>query len=429
MPATISKSMQASQRRERFREYMRKLNPTAPARLTIDSGLVVEDLRGSQFKALVARADLEPASQQLVVGGIGSGKTTALLLAEKLLEQQGQTLSLYIDISSETDLSGLNSGALLASFGLHLARTFSSKGFGDDLDDAKNTALKDAASDIERFAFGTRKSVWQPSRSAADYLGMSDPLQGLRSPMFGHYVTEGVPGRLPPPVPVLLRDIQVIQKSLGTFIAAIQARSLDIVAIFDGLDRLPSPDRFWTVVDQDFRALRQMRVGVMAAAPQSVLYGQGRAVSEHFDRVHQIRALSPDPEAGGYLKSVLSHRGGTDLLGQDVVDLICEGSGGVLRDLITLARDAGEAAYIEGAEEILAQHASAAIKQLGESYLRGLGPEQMGILWQLKKERSFDVAANPNIELLVTGRVLEYSATDFRVHPALEPLLPMPETK
>ncbi|MGD0775758.1 MAG: hypothetical protein ABSC05_23330 [Candidatus Solibacter sp.] len=428
MPATISKSMQASQRRERFREYMKKLNPTAPARLTIDAGLVVEDLRGSQFKALVARAELDPASQQLVVGATGSGKTTALLLAEKWLEQQGQTLSLYIDISSETDLTGINSGTLLASFGLHLARAFSSKGFEDDLDDANKTALKNAGSDIERFAFGTRKSVWVPDKTAADLMGMVDPLREIRS-VLGHYVTEGVPGKLPPPVPVLQRDIQAIQKSLEAFITAIQARSLDIVAIFDGLDRLPTPDRFWSVVDQDFRALRQMRVGVMAAAPQSVLYGQGRAVSEHFDRVHQIRALSPDPEAGGYLKSVLSHRGGTDLLGQDVVDLICEGSGGVLRDLITLARDAGEAAYIEGAEQILAPHARAAIQQMGESYLRGLGPEQIGILWRLKEEHSFDVAAGPNIELLVTGRVLEYSATDFRVHPALGPLLAKPESK
>jgi hypothetical protein len=438
MAATISKSVQAAQRRERFREYMRKLNPTAPARLTIDSGLVVEDLHGSQFKALVARADLEPASQQLVVGGTGSGKTTALLLAEKWLEQQGQTLSLYIDISSETDLTSLSSGALLASFGRHLARAFSSKGFEDDLDDANKTALKNAGSDIERFASGTRKSVWVPDKTVADLMVDRFPgtvadlaaLPGFRAEMFGHYVTEGVPGKLPPPVfPVLLRDIQVIQKSLEAFITAIQARSLDIVAIFDGLDRLPSPDRFWAVVDQDFRALRQMRVGVMAAAPQAVLYGQGRAVSEHFDRVHQIRALSPDPEAGGYLKSILSHRGGMDLLGQDVVDLICVGSGGVLRDLITLARDAGEAAYIEGAEQILAEHASAAINQLGESYLRGLGPDQIGILWRLKKERAFDVAAGANIELLVTGRVLEYSATDFRVHPALESLLPKPESK
>jgi hypothetical protein len=430
MPATISKSMQASQRRERFREYMRKLNPTAPARLTIDSGLVVEDLHDSLYKTLAARADLEPGSQQLLVGGTGSGKTTELLLAERWLEQQGQTLSLYIDISAETDLTGLNSGALLASFGLHMAGAFSSKGFGDDLDDANKIALKNAGHDIEGFAFGTRKTVWMPFK-----------FPDLGKLEYGHYVTEGVSGKLPPPFPALQRDIQVIQKSLEAFITAIQARSLDVVAIFDGLDRLPSPDRFWTVVDQDFRALRQMRVGVMAAAPQSVLYGQGRAVSAHFDRVHQIRALRPELEIGvlakigflapedSHLKSVLTQRGGTELLGQDVVELICGSSGGVLRDLITLARDAGEAAYIEGAEQILVPHANAAIKQLGEAYLRGLGPEQIGILWRLKKERSFDVAASPNIELLVTGRVLEYSATDFRVHPALEPLLPEPESK
>src|ERR1017187_5955869 len=422
MPATISKSMQASQRRERFREYMRKLNPIAPAKLTIDLGLVVEDLHGSLFKTLAARADLEPGSQQLLVGGTGSGKTTELLMAEKWLEEQGQTLSLYIDISSETDLSGLNSGALLAGFGLHLTKAFSNME-EDALVDADKTALKKARSDIEGFAFGTTTSVWVPHKFST-----IDLVQSVQVSM-GHYETKSVPGKLPPPFPALPRDIQAIRGPLEAFITAVQARSLDIVAIFDGLDRLPSPDRFWTVVDQDFRALRQMRVGVMAAAPQSVLYGQSRAVSAHFDRVHQIRALSTEPDKSGYLKSVITRRGGTDLLGKDVLQLICGSSGGVLRDLITLARDAGEAAYIEGAEEILLPHASAAIKQLGESYLRGLGPEQIAILRRLKKERSFDVASSPNVELLVTGRVLEYSATDFRVHPALEPLLPKPESK
>jgi hypothetical protein len=416
MPATISKSMQASQRRERFREYMRKLNPTAPARLAIDTGLVLEDLHGSLFKTLAARADLEPGSQQLLVGGTGSGKTTELLLAEKWLAEQGQTLCLYIDISSETDLSGFNSGALLAGFGRHLARAFSRKGLEDDLDDATKGALKGARREIEGFASGIIKSFLAGPVSPDRKTGVL-------------FVKKRMPGKLSPPFPALQLDIEAILKPLEVFITAVQARSLDVVVIFDGLDRLPSPDRFWSVVDQDFRALRQMRVGVMAAAPQSVLYGQGRAVSEHFDRVHQIRALSPDPEADGYLKSVLAHRGGTDLLGQEVVELICKGSGGVLRDLITLARDAGEAAYIEGAEQILAEHAIAAIKQLGGSYLRGLGPEQIAILRRLKKERSFDVASSPNVELLVTGRVLEYSATDFRVHPALEPLLPKPESK
>jgi hypothetical protein len=422
MAATISKSMQASQRRERFREYMRKLNPTAPARLAIDSGLVVKDLHGALFKTLAARADLEPGSQQLLVGGTGSGKTTELLMAEKWLEKQGQTLSLYIDISSETDLSGLNSGALLAGFGIHLAEAFFSTGFEDRLDDAEREALQDARREIEVFAFGKTNVKWVNEDEPPD-----DDNPGDEEP--GHFVTEKVPGKLTPPFPALRRDIQAIRKPLEAFITAVRARSLDIVVIFDGLDRLQSPERFWAVVDQDFRALRQMSVGVMAAAPQSVLYGQGRAVSAHFDRVHQIRALSTEPDKSGYLKSVISRRGGTDLLGKDVLQLICGSSGGVLRDLITLSRDAGEAAYIEGAEEILVPHASAAINQLGESYLRGLGPEQIGILWRLKNERAFDVASSPNIELLVTGRVLEYSATDFRVHPALEPLLPEPESK
>jgi hypothetical protein len=427
MPATISKSMQASQRRERFREYMRKLNPTAPARATINAGLVVEDLHGSLFRTLAARADLEPGSQQLLVGGTGSGKTTELLLAEKWLKEQGQTLSLYIDISSETDLSGLNSGALLAGFGLHLTKAFSSQGFEEDLDDAKKVALKNAHNEIDGFAFGKTKSVWVQNYEYGPE--PPDDYDDRSNYEPGHYVTESVPGKLQPPFPALQRDIQAIREPLEAFITAVRARSLDVVVIFDGLDRLPSPDRFWAVVDQDFRALRQMRVGVMAAAPQSVLYGQGRAVSAHFDRVHQIRALSPEPEDGDYLKSVITQRGGADLLGQDEVEAICDSSGGVLRDLITLARDAGEAAYIEGTEEIQLLHVIAAIKQLGESYLRGLGPEQIGILWRLKTERSFDVASSPNIELLVTGRVLEYSATDFRVHPALEPLLPKPESK
>ena len=275
--------------------------------------------------------------------------------------------------------------------------------------------MKKAGREIEEFAFGTRKSVWKPFTTPSDYLG------GLN---LGRYVAEGVPGKLPPPaIPVLKRDIEAIRRTLEPFITAVQGRALDIVVIFDGLDRLPSPERFWTVVDQDFRALRQMRVGVMAAAPQSVLYGQGRTVSAHFDRVHQIRALNPDPADGGYLKSVLAHRGGTDLLGQDVVKLICDSSGGVLRDLITLARDAGEEAYIEGTDQILVHHANTAIKQMGESYLRGLGPEQIGVLKRLNKDGSFDVASSPNIELLVRGQVLEYSAIDFRVHPALDPLV------
>lgn len=421
MPTTISKSSQSSQRRGRFRDYMRKLNPTAPARITIEAGLVVEELHGSLFRNLAARADLDPGSQQLLVGGTGTGKTTELLMAERWLEQQGQTLPVYIDITAETDLSGLNSGALLAGFGLHLAREFSVKGFGDSLDDGQKEALNKAESKIKEFAFGTTKSIWVPEDDGyePDY----DPSDDEP----GRWVTRSVPGKLKPPFPALQRDIQAIRAPLDVFIGAVQARSLDVVVIFDGLDRLISPDKFWAVVHQDFRALRRMRVAVLAAAPLSVLYGEGRSILEHFDRIRHMATLSSEPENNSYLRSVLSHRGGTDLLGPDEAELICCASGGVLRDLIALARDAGEAAYIEGSDRILPEHASAVIKQLGESYRRGLGPERVKILRRLNKERFFDVTSSPAIELLVTGRVLEYSAGDFRVHPALGALILKPE--
>lgn len=393
MPTTISKSSHSSQRRERFRDYMRKLNPTAPARMTIEAGLVVEDLHGSLFRTLAARADLDPGSQQLLVGGTGSGKTTELLMAERWLEQQGQTLSVYIDISAETDLSGLNSGALLAGFGLQLTMAFSGKGFEDSLDDSQKETLKAAQSEIKNFAYGTTKSEWVAD---FDFEVPDWPPRRL--------VTRSVPGKLKPPFPALQREINAIRAPLDIFIKAVQARSLDIVVIFDGLDRLISPDKFLGVVHQDFRALRQMRVAVIAAAPLSVLYGEGRSVAEHFDRIHHIAALRAEPENNSYLKSVLSQRGGTDLLGPDEAELICYSSGGVLRDLIALARDAGEAAYIEGSDRILAEHVKAPIKQLGESYLRGLGPEQLKILRRLNAEHSFDVSSASNIELFSGSR-------------------------
>jgi len=227
--------------------------------------------------------------------------------------------------------------------------------------------------------------------------------------------------------PALQRDIQGIRTPLERLIKHVQSGQRDVVVIFDGLDRLLTPDRFWAVVHQDFRALRQMGVAVLAAAPLSILYGQGRSVSELFDRVHHIPMPPFEPEHHIHLKSVLEHRGGLDLMDADAADIVCYAPGGVLRDLITLARDSGEDAYIKGSDRILPKHSESAIEQMGESYLRGLGPEQFKILRRLSKELSFDVTSSLNIELLVTRRVLEYSATDFRVHPALGPLIPKGE--
>lgn len=133
--------------------------------------------------------------------------------------------------------------------------------------------------------------------------------------------------------------------------------------------------------------------------------------------------MSAQPGQTASLKAVLRQRGASDLTTAANIEKICRISGGVLRDLITVARDAGEAAYLDGSDEVKSVHVKAAGNQLGESYLRGLSPEQIKILRKLTRGGGFNVASDLGIELLVTRRVLEYSATNFQVHPALAPLI------
>ena len=91
----------------------------------------------------------------------------------------------------------------------------------------------------------------------------------------------------------------------------------------------------------------------------------------------------------------------------------------MLRDLIALARDAAEEAYISGHDSIDSDDVQKVVQQLGTGYLRGLGQDAIRSLLSLEKSKSFDIGQPANVELLLTRRVLEYSSTDFRVHPAL----------
>ena len=162
---------------------------------------------------------------------------------------------------------------------------------------------------------------------------------------------------------------------------------------------------------------------VIAAAPISLLYGSGSSIAEQFDRVHHIPAVQFDGAASNKLVSILVHRGAGSLILDNELGRIAELSGGVLRDLITLARDAGEMAYLEGNDRVQPNDVQMAAKQLGEGYLRGLGPNKIEILRKLITDDSIDVSSPAGLELLATRRVLEYSGSDFRVHPALNPLI------
>ncbi|HMD99534.1 MAG TPA: hypothetical protein VKM93_19670 [Terriglobia bacterium] len=262
-----------------------------------------------------------------------------------------------------------------------------------------------------------------------------DPLENLRAlydrmQLEPDYVTENIPGKLKPPLPALLRDIQEIRHPLEEFMTIAREFHKDIVVIFDGLDRLLGATKFWSVVFQDLRLFRELKVSILATAPLSVLFGVGigQSASDHFDRIHHLAVIAANPEDGS-LRPVLEKRGGYELLTRVEADSICHYSGGVLRDLISLARDAAEEAYVSDRDSVTAADVEKVVRQLGTGYLRGLGPEAIRTLLDLEGSGSFRIDQPANVELLVTRRVLEYSSTDFRVHPALLSVIPRPEPK
>jgi hypothetical protein len=426
MSGSVTTSEGQLSRRDKFRAYMQAFNPTAPAREVIEAGLVFEDLHQSLYRNLAARADLEPGSQQLLVGGVGSGKTTELLLARRWLETQAHSLALYIDVSKATDLGGLNSGSLLASLGLRLAGHIA-KDINEYWRDTKIKAeLGKPFGELWSYAYGKTERVlvynYDDLMEEADIDDLENEAE--------HYEFKQIPGKLRPPLPSLEREIRDIREPLVAFLSSVKKTYSDIVVIFDGLDRLVEATKFWSVVHQDLRLLRELKVSVLATAPLSVLFGArvGQSISDHFDRVHHLSVIASDPENAS-LRSVLERRRGPELLNPEEADSICHYSGGVLRDLIALARDAGEEAYVSGRENITPSDIKKVVYQLGTGYLRGLGPEAINALLDLASSRAFKVNLPSNVELLATRRVLEYSSTDFRVHPALLSVIPRPEPK
>ena len=88
-PVTLGEAV--AERLDRFRAFMSRFNPVAPARAEKD-WLVVEGPLQPKPERLAAGSVLDVGSQRLVVGGIGSGKSTRLLLATLWLVEQTKAL-------------------------------------------------------------------------------------------------------------------------------------------------------------------------------------------------------------------------------------------------------------------------------------------------------------------------------------------------
>jgi len=106
-------------RRDRFKRSIDRLAVTAPPASAVADDIYVG--RPDEISSrLVPLLDIRPASLHALVGGVGSGKTTQLLVAAAHLRSVCNLAAVYVDVSLRQDLSRIGPGTLLAVLGLAL---------------------------------------------------------------------------------------------------------------------------------------------------------------------------------------------------------------------------------------------------------------------------------------------------------------------
>jgi hypothetical protein len=404
-------------RRQVFRPFLESLNSIAPVRDLFARGLIVarghdpRDLEQPPIHEVFAHtAELNRGAQMALVGGIGSGKTTEILLTEKALNRHADAVNISVDLAEYTDLNELNPGAILATLGLRLYSRSKKKGISSKGADAAYAKLRNLA--FPHPVWVSEEPDYNPEEQAMINAGLvsveTRGLMRLRFPALRHQVKEVMDLTLELASPFLENDAQV------TF-------------LIDGLDRLIKAERFREFAEQDLRALRSTKITVIVVAPLLLLYDKSRFLLDFFDLVKHIPAAATGAGDAAFMRQILERRGALELMNRSGVTSIVKFSGGVIRDLLTLASSAAAYAYREDQDIIGPHHIQSAIQQLGKRYLLGLGWTHRRRLRQLSENDEFPIDDPVALELLVNRQVLEYfnrARESFKVHPALAKVLP-----
>jgi len=213
---------------------------------------------------------------------------------------------------------------------------------------------------------------------------------------------------------------------LTPHLAALKAELIDdrnLILLFDSLDRMP-PHRFENAVASDVQALQDAKIGCVIVGPMRAQYRATESIARLFDHnIHTLSDIAPDSTGLFVLAEVLRRRAPADILGDDITRRLALGSGGVMRDLIALAKSAAQEAYVDGNDFITPVHVDRAVEQLGRVRAVGLDGEQVQALRLVRDKGTLVIRGERELTLLETRRVLDYGGGKFVVHPALLPLL------
>ena len=393
----------STDRRARFRDYMKRVDPAASPEDAMGSGFYLPP-PNSLAKRIGDSLELDPGRSHLITGVIGSGKTTTLLAIQRKINQTQDIRSFFVDFPVLHRLDQPRPAALIAA----TARTII-ESLGDSF--AESLPIED------RYVPELLKN------RTAGYFDYGDGYVEQHDPPSA---PSWVPGHLETP-----KELEEITELRTLFSKILVHLPFQPVMLIDGLDRIANTPDFETIVKEDLPALAALKVGIIVVGPPQVWFGPQKNIRQMFSQCHLHGAI----QSAEFLISVLRKRVDAQILPDHSCQKIADYSGGILRDLISIARTAGEIAYGEGADIIDDDHVQEAGRRFGESLLMGIDKKHASRLKEFviknihgmhTKERSFPLVAEVDIGLLMGRLLLEVPATPprYRPHPTIIPLIP-----
>ncbi|MCT7983042.1 hypothetical protein NG796_07025 [Laspinema sp. A4] len=392
-----------SNRLERFRKEMAAFEGSADPARSVERGHYVPHPKKSLADTIAGRIAIRPSSTHLLIGGIGSGKTTELLIARDRINELEDTYAHYLDVSLEADISQMKPGVLLAMAAVAISELVS---------DQDHENMGEFIETIGQLAYGYNQRVFRYGEDDYD----SDP-------MFKFVEHKGII----PIGPKVPKEIQKLLAAINSIKQALSKKYGTIVLLLDGLDRLYE-DKLFLELIQDVKILSELGIGVVLIGPIQAAYSQYKNRFESSVNSFSYQPcfdVAKDLDARDFFANILAVRASKGFLDQSSVDRLILYSGGMLRDLMNLTQSAIEEAYLSGTDNLNEAHVEAAAQSFGRAKVFGISDESLDTLERVSKEGKFIPRTEEDIRLLVEGKILEYRYPELRhaVHPALSPLI------
>jgi energy-coupling factor transporter ATP-binding protein EcfA2 len=385
-------------RLEFFRRQMAAFDGAADPRDAMQRGFYIEEPDHSVTHQLFKRISLKANSKNLLLGGIGSGKTTQLLKIEQLLKNT-DIYPHYVDITKHLNLNSYNlsepiqGNILSAIFGLELIELLRPL---VHIDGGMQNLIKN-------YAYGTTEAIGyhHPSGVVKERIGVL-------------------------PAPRTAENNAEISQALTYLVDLFKSHlSKEIFFLLDGLDRVLDTEKFIQLASSD---IVNSKIGFMLVGPVSLLYSQFTdSIDNHFNYIEYRTSfdIKDDLKSYEFFKKIITSRSIKDFFNEEALEMLINSSGGVLRDLINLTQVSIQEAYLSDAETVATSHIEIAVRSIGRSKLLGLDSTNIKFLERMTRVGTpMAPKTLEEIALLAEGRFLEYKYPKrrFATHPVLKEL-------